>query len=151
MCHRRLKINVAQNAAGALSRKLRRLSSAESTIGCLSLTQLCNRGNRPIARVALPTNCQWFLRATTAKITTDTNAAMSSAAYTRQRTETGPIIRTAEMPTTVTTKALKLCSPPSMAPADNALDRGTARPNSDMRAPANYLPSDTKLPHCVRD
>src|SRR5579864_6879389 len=61
---------------------------------------------------------------------------MSRAAYTRHLTETGPIIRMAEMPKTVTTRALKLCSPPSTAPADNAFDRGTARPNSDKRVPS---------------
>src|ERR1022692_1846740 len=136
MCHMTLSIRVAQNAAGASSRKLRRLSSAESMIGCLSLTQFRSRGNRPMARVAWPTNCHRFLSATDAKITTNTSPVISSTAYTRQLAETGASIRVAEMPKTVTTKALKVCSPPSMAPADNALDTGTERPNSDMRVPS---------------
>src|SRR5271169_4423590 len=105
-------------------------------IGCLPLTQFCSRGTRPIARIAFPTNRQPLASATDAKITTDTSTAMSSTAYTRQLSETGPSIRMAEMPTTVTTTALKLCNPPSIAPADNAFDRGTARPSSDMRVPS---------------
>src|SRR5579864_3500410 len=136
MCHRGWKVKLAQPATGASPRKRRSRHSAESPIGGLWLTHAWRRGNRPIARVALPTNCHRFLRATAAKITTDTSTVMSSAAYTRHLTETGPIIRMAEMPKTVTTRALKVCSPPSIAPADNAFDRGTARPNSDMRVPS---------------
>src|SRR5208282_856398 len=44
--------------------------------------------------------------------------------------------KVAEIPETVTSTAVKVCSAPSIAPADNAFDRGTARPNSDMRVPS---------------
>ena len=58
MCHRRLKINVAQNAPGASSRKLRRLSSAESMIGCLSLTRM--KPGQSANRRLLARNCTGF-------------------------------------------------------------------------------------------
>jgi hypothetical protein len=53
-----LKINVAQNAPGASSRKLRRLSSAESMIGCLSLTRM--KPGQSANRRLLARNCTGF-------------------------------------------------------------------------------------------
>src|SRR5262249_60949872 len=91
---------------------------------------------RQFARFARPTTSHRLQTAPAARITADTSTAIISAAYTRHLTETGPIIRTAEMPKTVTTTALKVCRAPSIAPADNAFDKGTARPNSDMRVPS---------------
>src|SRR5271157_2100054 len=148
MCHRRLNINVAQKAVGASSRKLRRLSSAESMIGCLPLTHVWSRGNRPIARVARPTNCHRFLTDTAARITADMRTATSSTAYMRHEPESGASSKVAEIPETVTSTAVKICNPPSIAPADNAFDRGTARPNSDIRVPSpSTFPATPNCPN----
>src|SRR5208282_1507951 len=62
--------------------------------------------------------------------------ATSSAAYMRHAPESGASSRVAVIPETVTSTAVKLCNPPSIAPADSALDTGTARRNSDMRVPS---------------
>ena len=54
----------------------------------------------------------------------------------------------AVIPETVTSTAVKLCNPPSIAPADSALDTGTMRRSSDIRIPSpNTFPA---TPNCPR-
>src|SRR5215471_5881460 len=105
-------------------------------IGCLAVIHVPIPGSRPLARSAFPIKCHRFVTATAPSVTVDNSAATTNSAYVRQVLESGATSKVAAIPETVIRTAVKLWSPASIAPADNALGNGTVRRNNEIRIPS---------------